>query len=93
MAVDKSFMQAPMGLEALAAEEAPLEIMIEDPESVTIGVDGVVLEMVKAEPRAEDFDANLADYISENELQSLASELIGNYERFKFEKRLARYVR
>jgi hypothetical protein len=80
MAVDKSFMQAPLGLEALAAEEAPIEIMIEDPESVAIGMDGVVVEMVKSEPRAEDFDANLADFMDEGELQSLASELIGNYE-------------
>jgi len=80
MAVDKSFMQAPLGLEALAAEEAPIEIMIEDPESVSIGMDGVMLEIGKSEPRAEDFDANLAEFMSENELQLLASELIGNYE-------------
>jgi hypothetical protein len=80
MAVDKSLMQAPMGLEALAAEEAPIEIMIEDPESVSIGMDGAVIELMKDEPRAEDFDANLAEYMNENELQSLASELIGQYE-------------
>jgi hypothetical protein len=80
MAVDKSLMQAPMGLESLAAEEAPIEIMIEDPESVAIGMDGLMIEMSKAEPRAEDFDANLADFMDENELQSLAGELIGNYE-------------
>jgi hypothetical protein len=80
MAVDKSLMQAPMGLESLAAEEAPIEIMIEDPESVAIGMDGLMIEMSKAEPRAEDFDANLADFMDENELQSLAGELIGSYE-------------
>jgi hypothetical protein len=54
--------------------------MIEDPESVAIGVDGMVIEMVKDEPRAEDFDANLAEFMNENELQLLSSELIGNYE-------------
>jgi hypothetical protein len=79
MAVDKSLMQAPLGLESLAPPE-PIEIMIEDPESVAIGIDGMVIEMAKAEPRAEDFDANLADFMNENELQLLASELIGNYE-------------
>jgi hypothetical protein len=79
MAVDKSLMQAPQGLEALAPPE-PIEIMIEDPESVAIGVDGMVVEMVKSEPRAEDFDANLADFMSEGELGSLAGELIGQYE-------------
>ena len=80
MAVDKSLMQAPLGLEALAGEEPAIEIMIEDPESVSIGVDGAVIEMVKDEPRAEDFDANLADFMSEGELGSLAGELIGQYE-------------
>ena len=79
MAVDKSLMQAPQGLEALAPPE-PIEIMIEDPESVAIGVDGMVVEMVKSEPRADDFDANLADFMSEGELGSLAGELIGQYE-------------
>ena len=77
MAVDKSLMQAPMGLEALAPPE-PIEIEIVDPEEVRIGVDGMMIEIGKEEPRAEDFDANLADFMSENELQSLASELIGN---------------
>ena len=80
MAVDKSVMQAPLGMEALAANEAPIEIEIEDPESVAIGIDGVVVELMKREPRAEDFDANLAEYMGENELQSLASELIADYE-------------
>ena len=80
MAVDKSLYEAPLGLEALAAEEPAIEIMVEDPESMAIGIDGMVIEMVKDEPRAEDFDANLADFMGEGELQSLASELIGNYE-------------
>ena len=80
MAVDKSLMQAPMGLEALAAEEPAIEIEIVDPEEVRIGVDGMMIEMGKEEPRAEDFDANLADFMSENELQSIASELLGSYE-------------
>ena len=80
MAVDKSLMQAPMGLEALAAEEPAIEIEIVDPEEVRIGVDGMMIEMGKDEPRAEDFDANLADFMGENELQSIASELLGNYD-------------
>jgi hypothetical protein len=80
MAVDKSLMQAPMGMEALAADEEPIKIEIEDPESVSVDMDGVVVELMKREPRAEDFDANLAEYMEENELQTLASELIGNYE-------------
>jgi hypothetical protein len=80
MAVDKSLMEAPQGIAAMAAEMEPIEIEIVDPEEVRIGIDGMMIELEKAEPRAEDFDANLAEYMGENELQSLASELIGNYE-------------
>jgi len=79
MAVDKSLMQAPLGLDALAPPE-PIQIEIVDPEEVRIGVDGMMIELSKEEPRAEDFDANLADFMGENELQSLASELLGQYE-------------
>jgi len=80
MAVDKALYEAPLGLDALAADEAPIEIEIVDPEALRIGVDGVEIEFEKAEPRAEDFDANLADFMGENELQSLASDLLGDYE-------------
>jgi hypothetical protein len=79
MAVDKSLMQAPVGLEALAPQE-PVTIEIEDPESVSVEIDGLVVQLAKSEPRAEDFDANLADYMSEGELQTLAGDLIGQYE-------------
>ena len=80
MAVDKSFMEAPQGIAAMAAEMEPIEIEVVDPEEIRIGIDGAIIDIVKAEPRAEDFDANLADFIDEGELQSLAGELIGNYE-------------
>ena len=80
MAVDKSLMEAPQGIAAVAADMEPIEIEIVDPEEVRIGVDGMTIELGKNEPRAEDFDANLADFMGENELQSLASELLGNYE-------------
>ena len=79
MAIDKSLYEAPMGLDALSSEPA-LEISIEDPESVTIGMDGALIELMKEEPRAEQFDANLADFMSEGDLQALASELIGQHE-------------
>ena len=80
MAVDKSLMEAPQGIAAMAAEMEPVEIEIVDPEEVNIGIDGVEISLSKQEPRAEDFDANLAEYMGENELQSLASELLGQYE-------------
>jgi hypothetical protein len=52
MAIDKGLYQAPLGIEeeAMAQGFAPLEIEIEDPESVTIGVDGMpIFEFEKDE--------------------------------------------
>jgi hypothetical protein len=77
--MDKGLYQAPLGMEAIAAEPA-IEIEVVDPEEMRINMDGVVIELAKDRPRAEDFDANLAEYMGENELQSLASELIADYE-------------
>jgi hypothetical protein len=79
MAIDKSLYEAPMGLDALSPEPA-IDIQIEDPEAVSIGIDGAIIELMKDEPRAEDFDANLAEYMSEGELQGLATELGGFYD-------------
>lgn len=77
MAIDKSLYEAPQGMD----EAGPgVQIEIEDPEAVRIGVDGMMIELSKDEPRAEDFDANLAEYMSESELQGLASELLGDYD-------------
>jgi hypothetical protein len=83
MAIEKSLSQAPLGLGALPMmEEGPeLEIEIEDPESVEIGIDGQpILRIEEEEPSDEDFDANLAEYMSEGTLQSLASDLVGDFD-------------
>jgi hypothetical protein len=57
-------------------EEPALEIEIEDPESVKIGIDGVEIELMPEPETADTFDANLAEYMDEGELQTLASDLI-----------------
>jgi hypothetical protein len=80
MAIEKALYQLPQGIEALAAEESEIEIEIEDPESVKIGVDGLEIEIEPAKETDEDFDANLAEYMSEGELTSLAGELIGDFD-------------
>jgi hypothetical protein len=81
MAVDKSLMEAPQGIAAMAAEMEPIEIEIVDPEEVRIGVDGAIIDIVKSEPRAEDFNANLAEFMDENELQLLASDWLATMSR------------
>jgi len=70
---DPAMMPLDMGI---MTEEPALEIEIEDPESVKIGIDGVEIELMPETETAEDFDANLAEYMEEGELQSLASDLI-----------------
>jgi hypothetical protein len=80
MAIDKALYQLPQGIEALAAEEPEIEIEIEDPESVKIGVDGLEIEIEPGKETDEEFDANLAEYMSEGELASLAGDLIGDFD-------------
>jgi hypothetical protein len=85
MAIDKSLSQAPLGLDQLDPEmmgdEPALEITIEDPESVEIGIDGEpILRIEEAEEDEENFDENLADVISEAALQTLASDLTSDFE-------------
>ena len=80
MAIDKALYQAPLGIESLADEQEPLEIEIEDPESVSIHGDGIDIELGKADAEEEGFDDNLAEYISEKELTTLAGDLLGDFE-------------
>ena len=56
-------------LEPMLSSDSEIEIEIVDPESVSIGMDGLEVVLEQGEETAEDFDANLADYMSESELQ------------------------
>jgi len=78
MPIDKSLYQAPEGIEALAEKEMPLEIEIEDPESVTIGMDGLEVTIEPDEGTAEDHNANLAEFLSDSELSTIASDLVAD---------------
>lgn len=72
---------APLGLDALPqdVEEGPgIEIQIENPEGVLIGMDGLEIELEPGAEAAgeEDFDANLAEEMSEGELMKVAGDLL-----------------
>lgn len=71
---DRALYQAPQGIETLEAE--PIEIEIEDPESVSIGIDGIEIEIEPGEETAEDFDANLAEHMDDGELDTLGAEIV-----------------
>ena len=74
---DKSLYQAPEGLDALGANEEPLEIEIEDPESVHIKAGDMEIELMPKDSTQgeEEFDDNLAEYISDSRLQTVAGDL------------------
>ena len=76
--IEKSLYQAPVGIESIATPD--IEIEIEDPESVKIGIDGMEIEIEPAEPSDEDFDANLAEYMSEGDMTEIAGDLLGDFE-------------
>ena len=81
MAMEKGLYAAPVGLEALAdAEEPDLEIEIEDPEAVKIKADGLEIDIEAKKPSDEDFDANLAEYISEKVLTELVGDVLSDFE-------------
>ncbi len=80
MAIDKGLYQAPQGLEGL--NEPAIEIEIENPDAVSIGIGDLEIDLEPApEGGPEDFDANLAEYMRESELDSLGSELIADFEK------------
>ena len=77
--IDKSLSQAPTGLEAMLGEP-DIEIEIEDPEAVRLKLEGLEIEIVPDEESEDDFDANLAEYIDEGTLSSLAGDLLSDFD-------------
>ena len=81
MSIDKAVNPAPLGIMAGdVLDSEAIEIEIEDPESVTINAGGMEIILEPEPETSEDFDANLADYLSEKDLASLASELLSDFE-------------
>lgn len=78
MAIEKSLYAAPQGIDDLLGEPE-VEIEIEDPESVDITVGDLSIHM---EPGKEedDFSENLAEVLSDEFMQSLAEELLSDYD-------------
>jgi hypothetical protein len=77
-----SLAQAPEGLDFsdIVQDDTPaVEIMIEDPEGLEIGIDGIAIDLMP-EDDEPDFDANLAEFMDEGELEKLGSDLVGEVE-------------
>jgi hypothetical protein len=69
--IDKAMV--PLDMEQM---EPALEIEIENPDSVTLSDGSMEITIIPDEMDIEDFDANLAEFFDEGELQTIASELI-----------------
>ena len=81
--IDKALYQQPMGIDEAAMGESPLEIEIVDPEEVTIGMDGMEITLTPEDPDEEGFDDNLAEYMEDNKISSMASDLARDIENDK----------
>ena len=85
MAIDKALYEAPQGLAAL--EQPDLEIEIENPDEVNIGIGDMEISLRPEPKNSEKFDENLADIMDERELDSLGNELITDFEKDQRDRR------
>jgi hypothetical protein len=77
-----SIAQAPQGIDFsdIVQDDTPaVEIIIENPDDVMIGIDGMAIDLMP-EDEEPAFDANLAEYMDEGELEKLGSDLVGEFE-------------
>jgi hypothetical protein len=78
MSIEKGLYAAPQGI--MEDEGEPIEIEIEDPEAVRIRAGDLEIDIEKEEEEEEGFEDNLAEYIPDNELSLIASELMDAFE-------------
>ena len=71
--IEQALVPMDMGL---MTDEPVIEIEIEQPEAVSVGIGGVEIDLMPESPTADEFDANLAEFMDDGDLQSLASELV-----------------
>ncbi len=77
--MEKSLYAAPLGLDE--TPEEVIEIEIEDPEGVKIGIDGLEIDLMPEEDTSgAAFDDNLAEFIDEGELGKIGSDIMGMIE-------------
>jgi len=81
MAIDKALNPAPLGLSEDTIDMEPaIEIEIEDPEAVKIGIGGLEVILEPGKEEDDDFNTNLAEEMDESELLTIAEELCEAYE-------------
>jgi chaperonin GroES len=77
--VDKGLYAAPIGVEEVAENEEAIEIEIEDPESVTIGIGDTEIVIDPDAMEDDEFSANLAEELDDKYLAELSSDLLEDF--------------
>ena len=77
--VDKGLYAAPVGIDEAAVEEQAIEIEIEDPEKVTIGIGDTEIIIDPDAMEDDEFNANLAEELSEKYMAELSSDLLEDF--------------
>jgi hypothetical protein len=79
MAIEKGLYAAPQGLSDL--DTTGIEIEIDNPDRVEIDFGGVEIELTPGKPSKEDFDANLADFMDDSDLEGLGADLVAEFDK------------
>ena len=77
--VDKGLYEAPVGIDEAAIEEQAIEIEIEDPEKVTIGIGDAEIVIDPDAMEDDEFNANLAEDLDEKYMATLSSDLLEDF--------------
>ena len=82
--MEKGLYQAPQGISELQPD---LAIEIDNPDAVHIEIDGLEIDLEPGQETAEEFDANLAEYLDDGELSSIAGDLIDDFNKDQRDRR------
>lgn len=77
--IDKSLYAAPEGMGVLGVASEPIEIEIENPESVDITMGDLEISIAPDEDGDDEFNKNLAEDLDDGVLDSIAAELVSDF--------------
>jgi len=71
--MEKSLYEMPQGIDSLAPD---IEIEVENPESMSIEIDGIEIDLTPPTGGGDKFDDNLAEFIDDSVLATIGSDLV-----------------
>jgi hypothetical protein len=84
--MEKGLYAAPQGISALMDQTPDIEIEIEDPESVHVGMGDFDIELEPHKP-SEEFDENLADSLEDSVLDALGNDLVSDFDKDNMDRK------